>query len=489
MTRGASWKDHLPFYAPAVAFFCYAAHQVSGMALWEWDESHYVLNAYEMMRGGDWIALHYAGALDHVSTKPPLAVWLMAVLFKLFGYSELIARLPSLILGLGTGALVYHFVARIGKDRAAAAAAGLGLVTSWGFYGAHGMTSADLDVPVAFFNTLSFIAIYFACIESKPRWSLALGLSLGLGFMTKSFMGLFPVVFVAPALLLNGDRKKLFNRDLLTGAGLFILTVAPWLAARQLGYDDNFLKLMFGLDFLQRTQGVVDVHRQPAGFYFQAIPVQLGWWWTAAGIAAAAAGLRAWFVRGDRSVLKAFALALFSFAIFVAIFSAAQTKTKWYMFPAYPLFFIAAGLGVSSFMDFVPRALRYGVLAALLASNLPGLYVYDRGWRATTHTAELDYIIYPMKDWLWRRKAIIAGKMHNNSFDSVRIYTDLQETLVAEGAPLETMLAASPQADFLIAMDSRRFMKGDVSNTPRLKAIRVVTEGESFPGIFQIIRN
>src|SRR5690348_17896233 len=66
-------------------------HQVVAL----WDESLYATSAIEMVRSGRIVATTFQGSLDYYNSKPPLAVWLIAIAFKAFGPSFVSLRLAS----------------------------------------------------------------------------------------------------------------------------------------------------------------------------------------------------------------------------------------------------------------------------------------------------------------------------------------------------------------------------------------------------------
>lgn len=483
------------FYVMLLAFGAYAARQIGRMHLFEWDESRYVLNAFEMMRSGDWVALRFGGELDQVFMKPPFAIWLMAILFKLFGYSQFIARAPSLVFGLGTGVLLYRFLLDRGTDLEVAALASLGLVMCWGFYGYHGYTGADLDAALAFFNTLSFIAIYLAFIEGRPRWCLVLGCSLGLGFLVKSVSGILPAAFVAPAVLLSRDRGNAWIKEAAQAAGLAVVVAVPWLAFRQFGYDDNYVPRMLGF-VLGAIDQPVDNHAGGLWFYLDYVVIQLGPWFYAA-LASAGAGVYMFLrsapeVRRDalrRPALRTGVYACLCALIYYIAFTSSQTKVGWYFIPVLPLFFAIVAVGFSSFMNFLPKVVRCAVLAALVVVNVQNSYRYDRYWRMNTHTPILDVVIAPNEQWIRGRSIIIEGTLPMNAFATVEILSDRKARTFPQGTPLDAMLSAVPDADFLLTVDARRHVGNDYAATDkRLRPIRVLADGVAWPGFIQLIR-
>src|ERR1044072_6395448 len=63
-----------------------------------WDEAVYAQSAKEMVRTGDWLTPHWNG--EYFYQKPPLTIWVTALLFRLFGVSEFTARTVAVICGV-----------------------------------------------------------------------------------------------------------------------------------------------------------------------------------------------------------------------------------------------------------------------------------------------------------------------------------------------------------------------------------------------------
>jgi 4-amino-4-deoxy-L-arabinose transferase-like glycosyltransferase len=473
-TRGPrGLVSHLPFYLLLAVYLAYLAHFAATLPLMEWDESRTALNADEMVRGGDWMALHYDGELDHYNLKPPLFTWVLAATLRVFGWSELMARLPSVLFGLATAALVYHFLVRLTGDRFTAAAAGLGLVTAPGFHGLHAMLSADVDVALAGFATLAFVASWFAFVEERRGWLLVLGAALGLGFMTKSLVGLIPLGTAAFAFLLHPVRKSLLDGRLAAGAALALAIALPWLLARECLYPDGYLRLMVGRDILERSRTVLEGHAGDSMYYARSSAEHLGLW-TIAALLAATAVATAPFLPGkeagagpDRGpAFRAGLLCIATVALYFAAFTASASKLPWYMLPSYPVAFIGIGIGFSSFADPIPRGLRRGGLAILLLVNLVAIAVYDA--RFSSGVPEVDRLLFPFREEVRHRVLVTAGGLRPNAFVLARLYSDGRTRAFAEGTPLGEILAAAPGAEILLATDVRPY-----AGNPRLAPLRL----------------
>jgi len=186
--------------------------------------------ARNMLTSGDWVTARLDGVL--YLEKAPLIYWTMAIFYKLFGVSDMVARLPvalsSVALALLTAAFgMWAFGKRVGLY------AGMCIGTCVGLFL---FTRIQIpDVMLTFTITLSMWAFLRALDpeEAHPRlWAAILAASLGTGLLLKS---LIAVVFpVAAALIYLFVTKQLFLRRTwqrlrpFSGAAIALLIAAPW---------------------------------------------------------------------------------------------------------------------------------------------------------------------------------------------------------------------------------------------------------------------
>jgi len=77
-------------------------------------EARYAELARTMVETGDWLTPRMAGGVPWWS-KPPLSIWLTSVSYLAFGVNEFAARLPALLVCLGTMWLTMNLAAQ--RDR------------------------------------------------------------------------------------------------------------------------------------------------------------------------------------------------------------------------------------------------------------------------------------------------------------------------------------------------------------------------------------
>jgi 4-amino-4-deoxy-L-arabinose transferase-like glycosyltransferase len=152
-------------------------------------------------------------ALGYFS-KPPLLAWIIAAAEHVCGSGEACIRSPAPLFYFGTSLLVYAVARTLHDDRVALFAA-LTVALSPGVVFSSRIISTD--VPLLFFWALALLAFVRLTADPGPRWSVVLGLALGLGALAKYAMVYF-LFGIALAALLDADARCVLR------------TPWPWLA-------------------------------------------------------------------------------------------------------------------------------------------------------------------------------------------------------------------------------------------------------------------
>jgi 4-amino-4-deoxy-L-arabinose transferase-like glycosyltransferase len=198
-----------------------------------------------MLETGNWLTPQIAYGVPFWA-KPPLSMWLTAASMSVFGVNELAARLPSLLLMLGCGAMVYVLGrVRAGRGEALLAAALFATTVLVFIAGGAVMT----DEALALGTTLAMVGFWIA-VEGLPSMRRAAGFAffggLAIGLLAKG-----PVALVLAILPLGGwtlwtkSWRVVWNRlPWITGTVLTAVLVLPWyLAAEHAtpGFLDYFI--------------------------------------------------------------------------------------------------------------------------------------------------------------------------------------------------------------------------------------------------------
>ena len=115
---------------------------LGSIGLTDRDEGRNAEAGREMLETGDWISPTFN--YEPRYAKPALVYWLMAASYHLFGVSELAARLPSAVFGLGLILMTYWFLARLRDPVTALIGALMLLLNIEGYQRAEGLLPGKL---------------------------------------------------------------------------------------------------------------------------------------------------------------------------------------------------------------------------------------------------------------------------------------------------------------------------------------------------------
>ena len=232
------------------------------MGLLNFDDSFYAQKAKELLTGGSLWLNTFNGHPDF--DKPPLPLWLTALAFKVFGVSGYSAVLVTGLLGTGVVYITYRLSEKLFKDPWVAFLSGVVLVFPGYFldYSRRGMT----DIALTFFVTLALYC--FVLARENPRWYLAFGFSTAGAILTKSVLGLFPLLIAVGVLALTRRWKTIVNPNFVGGVVIALGLGSVWHIINWMEYGDRFAHQHFGWIIWERF-----LHGDPATpnaspFYF-----------------------------------------------------------------------------------------------------------------------------------------------------------------------------------------------------------------------------
>ena len=155
-----------------------------------WDEALYANNALEMKQNGNLITYYSYGHIDHHNSKPPLVIWLQALSFFVFGFTEFAVRFPSYLAIVGIILTITWFSKKVLSNTSIGLLAGLFILTSKTLMRRHVFLTGDLDAVLVFFTTAFMLYSFylaqanFSRYTSKHYWTFFTLLLLG--WLTKS---------------------------------------------------------------------------------------------------------------------------------------------------------------------------------------------------------------------------------------------------------------------------------------------------------------
>jgi 4-amino-4-deoxy-L-arabinose transferase-like glycosyltransferase len=294
-------------------------------SLFDWDEAVYAERAKEMLRTGDWLSLQrgYQPSFH----KPPMYVWTTAVFFRLFEVSELWARVPSALSGLGVLMLTAALATRV-YGRGVGVLSALILLMSTGFL--WFARSVAVEVMFTFFVYLTAYG-YFRVRDGRPRWWYLVWVAGALALLVKSAIVFLVAAPIALDLLVSRRARQCLRSRLFWQAGLLALCIAaPWHVVMYVQHGQRFIDGYLVVNILRRATGQFGYNIQDSFYYLRVLYAQFFPWLFLLPFALAA---------GTTDALRGSTPARFLTAICVVTllaFSLAPYKLPWYIVPMYP---------------------------------------------------------------------------------------------------------------------------------------------------------
>jgi uncharacterized membrane protein len=223
------------------------------------DEALYASRSRLMFDSGNWIA-----PWEKAHHKTPGPYWLIASFYKLFGVNEMSARLPSMIAGILSLWLVYEIGKIILGKKLALLAGG---ILSVEFLWVQSCRLSTPDIPMILLVLLAILSLIKAELNPKYYyiWSFIAGLSLGLGFLVRSFMIFLPIIALLPYLIGNHRRHRhLTNPILYLGFFVGLIPSLVWLWLSFLHYGDQSFEQLIKFVIHQST----DDHYQTTPLFY-----------------------------------------------------------------------------------------------------------------------------------------------------------------------------------------------------------------------------
>ena len=241
---------------------------IGAQPLEAWDESRFGENALWQLRTGDPINAYYAGELDTWNVKPPLARWMIALGYLLFGENILGLRFFSALAVVISSWLFFRWIREEAGHRIAVPAIMvIGSCSAW--FGYHVGYTGDADAFLLIGLLIS--AMYGYRYLHSPTWTngLMAVIGIGIGFWSKSFLAYLFVPGMLIWAALSPDRRNslLQPRSLLLAVSSFLWPLLWYLLVKQFGQEfppneflgTNAWDTMIRYDFLARaTQGSLE---------------------------------------------------------------------------------------------------------------------------------------------------------------------------------------------------------------------------------------
>jgi len=175
--------------------------------------------------------------------KPPLATWLSAGSFQLFGVNEFAARLPSLFLAIIILIAVYTLAKRQRNSDLALISCYI-LASGILFFIAAGAVIMDTALVTGI--SLAMISFWMAMKNETRKWGYLFFIGLSIGLLSKGPLTFVLVGFpIAVWTLWQGNLRQVWQRlPWLSGGVLMLALSLPWYILAELrtpGFIDYFI--------------------------------------------------------------------------------------------------------------------------------------------------------------------------------------------------------------------------------------------------------
>lgn len=297
--------------------------------LTNWDEAWYADIARNTINTGNLITPVWNK--EPFFDKPPLYFWLSALVFKSLGISEFSARFFSATSGLGAGIILYFLTQLLFNKKIAILSLVIFTSTIGFLYRAR---TGNLEILLTFFILLSIFSFYKGYKTPSRWWFLVMGISLGLGFLTKgAIIFLFPTLAIAN-LFLRKKHRILTSPSFRGGIFLGVIIPISWISISWYMNGQEFTRQFF----LNQTEKWL-----PSFPFWQSFSFEY--------VGFIKSGLKLWFIFLLPSFFFVFyswrkthhLLLLVYFILIFILLSFSENKSNWFLVPLYPIVSIIIG--------------------------------------------------------------------------------------------------------------------------------------------------
>ena len=319
-------------------------------ALADWDEGIYAEVSREFL-GGNWLVPHWH--FHPWFEKPPFALWITAVFFRLFGVNEFWARFGSALASIGIVAFI-HVVALRLRGVAAAWFSTAILLSTFGFLRVARIGELDALLTLGCLVALSGVA---RVREGEQQGWYWFWIGFAIAVMTKGAAAVTLPLALVVLFFWNRWGRRQLGQAFWAGLALFALFVLPWHLYMLHIFGREFLDEYLGLHVLTRATSQMEGHITPWWYYGKVLAAYTSpWlllfpfalWWQAR--------------RNQFREYLAFAIAVLVF------FSAMATRSPKYIFPAYPALALLTADWIAAHLEQCSRKLQWAAAIAALAA-------------------------------------------------------------------------------------------------------------------------
>ncbi|HTD55699.1 MAG TPA: glycosyltransferase family 39 protein [Silvibacterium sp.] len=315
-------------------------------ALADWDEGIYAEVSREFLRRG-WLIPHWH--FHPWFEKPPLALWITAAFFHIFGVNEFWARFGSALASIGIVSLIHAVALRLRGITAAWISTAI-LLSTFGFLRVARMGELDALLTLGCLIGLCGLAKVREGERKGWYWFWS---GFAIAVMTKGAAAVTLLLALVVLSLWNRWSWRQFGESCWGGLAVFALLVLPWHLYMLHTFGGDFLHEYLGLHVITRATTQMEGHQTPWWFYGRVLLIYTSPWLLLFPFAL-------WW-QARRSQLREYLV----FAIVVMVFfSAVATRSPKYIFPAYPALALLTGDWFAAHLE--QRSRRFLLAAAVV---------------------------------------------------------------------------------------------------------------------------
>jgi 4-amino-4-deoxy-L-arabinose transferase-like glycosyltransferase len=204
---------------------------LEGRSLEHKDSVRFAEISREILEFNDWILLRLGGRI--YPDKPALHFWLTALLYKIFGISPFVARIPEAVAGFCGFLITFFFARKILRNSETAFLAAVILLSAYGYF--FWAKRTRIDIELAVFYSMSLIFFYYG-VETPDRrhkifWYAGFWGATGCAVMSKGPVALTNLAVVISYIIIvvrNPDHRKISPKLLAISSPIVALPILPW---------------------------------------------------------------------------------------------------------------------------------------------------------------------------------------------------------------------------------------------------------------------
>ena len=296
-------------------------------SLLDYDEGIYAQVSRQILQNDDWLT--FTLGTDLWFEKPPLFIWLTAVIFKFFGLSEFSARLIPAVSSVLVILLTYISASVIFGRRVGLVAV-IPLCTGYEFL--RQARNGTTDMMLTLF-IMAILTVYIAYPRKSPAYWYLVSVLFSLGFMVKFWAVLVVIIAIGINQVLEKEiRATLSNKHFWGALLVALLLILPWHLIMYLTHGQVFIDRYVLYDLIRRTTGPLQGNAGSPRYYFDRMSYDYAPWFLVLPIALAIE-LRRMIGNWNKTGV----LLLFTACIFGIYSLIVGTKIFHYLTPVYPI--------------------------------------------------------------------------------------------------------------------------------------------------------